>query len=95
MVLDSTVSLVTPPIVYLAPGGALSYTQAHSAYIPPGSTITGFSREQGPETDAPIYLYSEVSHREVLISPLDGFPPSRLLHTPENMGLTLALSGNY
>jgi hypothetical protein len=32
--------------VYVAPDGALSYTQAHSAYIPPGSVRDGFSREQ-------------------------------------------------
>ncbi|KAH7081834.1 hypothetical protein BKA63DRAFT_220468 [Paraphoma chrysanthemicola] len=31
--------------VYVAPDGALSYTQAHSAYIPTGSVIDGFSRE--------------------------------------------------
>ncbi|KAF2028762.1 hypothetical protein EK21DRAFT_113618 [Setomelanomma holmii] len=31
--------------VYIAPDGALSYTQAHSAYIPPGSVVDGFSRE--------------------------------------------------
>ncbi|KAI1809012.1 hypothetical protein GGS20DRAFT_468080 [Poronia punctata] len=28
--------------VYLAPDGSLSFTQAHSAYIPEGSTISGF-----------------------------------------------------
>ncbi|KAF2819538.1 hypothetical protein CC86DRAFT_130994 [Ophiobolus disseminans] len=31
--------------VYVAPDGALSYTGAHSAYIPPGSIVDGFSRE--------------------------------------------------
>tara|TARA_R110002003_G_scaffold63_7_gene5852 strand:+ start:13686 stop:14000 length:315 start_codon:yes stop_codon:yes gene_type:complete len=31
--------------VYVAPDGALSYTQAHSAYIPTGSIVDGFSRE--------------------------------------------------
>lgn len=29
--------------IYVAPDGALSFTQAHSAYIPPGSAVTGFS----------------------------------------------------
>lgn len=28
--------------VYVAPSGALSYTRPHSAYIPPGSSTTGF-----------------------------------------------------
>ncbi|KAK6351442.1 hypothetical protein TWF718_004602 [Orbilia javanica] len=28
--------------IYVAPDGSLSYTQAHSAYIPPGSTEGGF-----------------------------------------------------
>ncbi|KAF3084577.1 hypothetical protein TWF569_006362 [Orbilia oligospora] len=28
--------------IYIAPDGSLSYTQAHSAYIPPGSTQDGF-----------------------------------------------------
>lgn len=32
--------------VYVGPDGALSYTQAHSAYIPEGSVRDGFSREQ-------------------------------------------------
>lgn len=31
--------------VYVAPDGALSYTVAHSAYIPPGSIVDQFSRE--------------------------------------------------
>ncbi|KAL6707849.1 hypothetical protein ACN47E_003749 [Coniothyrium glycines] len=31
--------------VYVAPDGALSYTQAHSAYIPTGSIVDQFSRE--------------------------------------------------
>jgi hypothetical protein len=42
--------------VYVAPDGALSYTQAHSAYIPPGSTVTGFSRTKAPNSDAFGYL---------------------------------------
>lgn len=29
--------------VYVAPNGAVSYTQAHSAYAPPGSEFSGFS----------------------------------------------------
>ena len=28
--------------IYVAPSGALSFTTAHSAYIPPGSAVTGF-----------------------------------------------------
>jgi hypothetical protein len=35
--------------VYVAPDGALSYTQAHSAYIPPGSIVDGFSRTEGEQ----------------------------------------------
>jgi hypothetical protein len=45
-------------IVYIAPDGSLSYTQAHSAYIPAGSTVSGFSRQQSQAFGAPIYLYS-------------------------------------
>ena len=45
---DETLSLgvVVPggQQVYVAPDGALSYTVAHSAYIPQGSTIDQFSR---------------------------------------------------
>ncbi|KAI3340904.1 hypothetical protein F4824DRAFT_449926 [Ustulina deusta] len=44
--------------IYIAPDGSLSYTQAHSAYIPAGSTITGFSRQQSEAFGAPINLYS-------------------------------------
>ncbi|GAW15475.1 hypothetical protein ANO14919_048860 [Xylariales sp. No.14919] len=44
--------------VYVAPDGSLSYTQAHSASMPPGSIVTGFSREQSQAFGAPIYLYS-------------------------------------
>ncbi|KAJ8112409.1 hypothetical protein ONZ43_g5400 [Nemania bipapillata] len=44
--------------VYIAPDGSLSYTQAHSAYIPTGSIVTGFSREQSVAFGAPTYLYS-------------------------------------
>ncbi|KAI0097989.1 hypothetical protein GGR51DRAFT_566031 [Nemania sp. FL0031] len=44
--------------VYVAPDGSLSYTQAHSAYVPEGSLVTGFSREQSVAFGAPIYLYS-------------------------------------
>ncbi|KAI0419056.1 hypothetical protein F5X98DRAFT_373201 [Xylaria grammica] len=43
---------------YVAPDGSLSYTQAHSASMPPGSIVTGFSREQSQAFGAPIYLYS-------------------------------------
>ncbi|KAI1433243.1 hypothetical protein GGR50DRAFT_513675 [Xylaria sp. CBS 124048] len=31
--------------VYIAPDGRMSFTQAHSAYIPPGSAIYGFTRD--------------------------------------------------
>ncbi|KAI3327052.1 hypothetical protein HD806DRAFT_485885 [Xylariaceae sp. AK1471] len=44
--------------VYIASDGSLSYTQAHSAYIPAGSVVNGFSREQSQAFGAPIYLYS-------------------------------------
>ncbi|KAF2969003.1 hypothetical protein GQX73_g4578 [Xylaria multiplex] len=44
--------------VYIAPDGSLSYTQAHSAAIPPGSLVTGFSRQESVSFGAPIYLYS-------------------------------------
>ncbi|GAP87225.1 hypothetical protein SAMD00023353_2300310 [Rosellinia necatrix] len=44
--------------VYLAPDGSLSYTQAHSAAMPPGSVVTGFSRAQSEAFGAPTYLYS-------------------------------------
>jgi hypothetical protein len=33
--------------VYVDPSGALSFTQAHSAYIPPGSAIGGLMYEAG------------------------------------------------
>ncbi|KAF2274822.1 uncharacterized protein EI97DRAFT_434727 [Westerdykella ornata] len=32
--------------VYVAPDGSLSYTQAHSAYIPDGSILDGWSRTE-------------------------------------------------
>ncbi|KAI0447264.1 hypothetical protein F4803DRAFT_546478 [Xylaria telfairii] len=44
--------------VYVAPDGTLSYTQAHSAAIPPGSTVVGFSRQRSEAFGAPVYLYS-------------------------------------
>ncbi|KAI0808872.1 hypothetical protein GGR55DRAFT_189171 [Xylaria sp. FL0064] len=47
--------------VYIAPDGSLSYTQAHSAYIPPGSIVTGFSRVPSPEPSTPFYLNSELA----------------------------------
>ncbi|KAI1163486.1 hypothetical protein F5B18DRAFT_317611 [Nemania serpens] len=59
---STTISLeVTVPggqQVYVAPDGSLSYTQAHSAYIPTGSTVDGFSRVRSVAFGAPIYLYS-------------------------------------
>jgi hypothetical protein len=42
--------------VYVAADGALSYTVPHSAYIPPGSTVTGFSRTASPTSDLFGYL---------------------------------------
>jgi hypothetical protein len=33
--------------VYVGPDGALSFTMAHSADIPPGSLDTGFKNQQG------------------------------------------------
>lgn len=42
--------------VYVGPDGSLSYTTAHSAYIPPGSTVTGFSRTPAPNSDLFGYL---------------------------------------
>ena len=30
-------------LMYVEPGGAVGYTQAHSAFIPPGSDTTGFT----------------------------------------------------
>jgi len=32
--------------VYIAPDGTMSYTQAHSANIPPGSILDGWSRDE-------------------------------------------------
>ncbi|KAI1424552.1 hypothetical protein F5Y12DRAFT_715126 [Xylaria sp. FL1777] len=43
---------------YIAPDGSLSYTQAHSAYIPAGSTVTGFHRVGSHEPSSPFYLNS-------------------------------------
>ncbi|KAI0439531.1 hypothetical protein F4803DRAFT_568443 [Xylaria telfairii] len=45
--------------VYIGPDGALSFTQAHSNYMPPGSIETGFSRQQGIEG-----VYLNVADRE-------------------------------
>lgn len=39
-------------IVYVAPDGSLSYTQPHSAYIPEGSTIEGWSRVNGDASNS-------------------------------------------
>ncbi|KAI0487314.1 hypothetical protein F4859DRAFT_501812 [Xylaria cf. heliscus] len=44
--------------VYVAPDGSLSYTQAHSAAMPPNSTVVGFSRARSEAFGAPVYLYS-------------------------------------
>ncbi|KAF2746915.1 hypothetical protein M011DRAFT_392483, partial [Sporormia fimetaria CBS 119925] len=35
--------------VYIAPDGSMSYTQAHSAYMPPGSIQDGWSRTEGAQ----------------------------------------------
>ncbi|KAJ2986221.1 hypothetical protein NUW58_g5131 [Xylaria curta] len=43
--------------VYVAPDGSLSFTQAHSASMPPGSIVTGFSRARSESFGAPINLY--------------------------------------
>lgn len=34
--------------MYVEPSGAVGFTQAHSAYIPPGSYIGGFTYQPGP-----------------------------------------------
>ncbi|KAI4863313.1 hypothetical protein F4820DRAFT_427303 [Hypoxylon rubiginosum] len=41
--------------VYVAPDGSLSYTTAHSAFMPNGSIVTGFSRSRSEAFGAPIY----------------------------------------
>ncbi|RYC61580.1 hypothetical protein CHU98_g4635 [Xylaria longipes] len=51
-------SSLTPPTVYIAPDGSLSYTQAHSASMPANSIVVGFSRQQSEAFGAPVYLYS-------------------------------------
>jgi hypothetical protein len=60
---DSTLSLgvVVPggQQVYVAPDGALSYTVAHSAYIPTGSDVDGFSRTAPANGSAFGYLNYE------------------------------------
>ncbi|KAI1775030.1 hypothetical protein F4818DRAFT_417574 [Hypoxylon cercidicola] len=42
--------------VYIAPDGALSYTQPHSAFMPNGSVVTGFSRTRSESFGAPVIL---------------------------------------
>jgi hypothetical protein len=44
---------------YVAPDGALSYTQAHSAYVPEGSVRDQFSREAPSGTNSFGYLNFE------------------------------------
>ncbi|KAL4907403.1 hypothetical protein BDW74DRAFT_123930 [Aspergillus multicolor] len=45
--------------VYVAPSGALKFTQAHSAYIPPGSSYGPFEYVPGPEGSVfGHYMYS-------------------------------------
>ncbi|KAH8165103.1 hypothetical protein CIB48_g3130 [Xylaria polymorpha] len=53
--------------VYIGPDGALSFTPAHSAYIPPGSIVNGFSREQGI---GPNEVYLRIANRQWYICPL-------------------------
>lgn len=57
---DNTLSLgvVVPggQQVYVRPDGSLGYTTAHSASMPPGSTVTGFSRTPAPNSDQFGYL---------------------------------------
>jgi hypothetical protein len=45
--------------VYIAPNGAMSYTQAHSAYVPEGSIRDEFSREEPTGGNAFGYLNFE------------------------------------
>lgn len=35
--------------IYIAPDGSMSYTQAHSAYVPPGSIRDGWSKTEGEQ----------------------------------------------
>jgi hypothetical protein len=45
---DLAIELVSKGwLVYVAPDGSLSYTQAHSAYVPTGSIRDGWSRTEG------------------------------------------------
>ncbi|KAI0543238.1 hypothetical protein GGR58DRAFT_496698 [Xylaria digitata] len=46
--------------VYVAPDGSLSFTQAHSAYIPPGSTEVGFSHEECVKSDETYLLITDL-----------------------------------
>ncbi|KAI0547051.1 hypothetical protein F4679DRAFT_555672 [Xylaria curta] len=62
--------------VYIAPDGSLSFTQAHSAYIPPGSTVFGFWREQGPEPDTSYLRIVDLLW--VICSVSDGYPGKRV-----------------
>ena len=41
-------------IVYVAPDGALSYTQAHSAYVPEGSVREGWTRTAREDPTDPL-----------------------------------------
>ncbi|KAI1111880.1 hypothetical protein F5Y14DRAFT_442982 [Nemania sp. NC0429] len=59
--------------VYIAPDGSLSYTQAHSAYIPTGSTVNGFSRFTSTAFAAPTLLYS--AGRSWYLCPVTEGPP--------------------
>ncbi|KAI1749788.1 hypothetical protein F4782DRAFT_533048 [Xylaria castorea] len=60
--------------VYIAQDGSLSFTQAHSAAIPPESTVTGFSREQGIK---PNESYLRIADREWVICPVSHGPPEK------------------
>ncbi|KAI1822989.1 hypothetical protein F4861DRAFT_512308 [Xylaria intraflava] len=58
---DTTIGLVvTVPggqPVYVAPDGSLSYTQAHSIYIPPGSIADGFALPLAPHLGKPTLIF--------------------------------------
>src|SRR5436190_22726759 len=44
--------------MYVSPAGEVGYTQAHSTYIPVGSTVTGFTLTPGPGPDHARYRFN-------------------------------------
>lgn len=44
--------------MYVDPSGAIGYTQAHSAFIPPGSTTSGFALSPGSDPDHAHYYFT-------------------------------------